>query len=125
MAFDFDGVIADDEAETVFKRNNDVDEFHAHETLNVGTPHRPARWPACSRSWPPCSAWKKGRSGAIPAIKILRIAIITARNAPSHERVVTTLKSWGVAADETFFSAAWTSRACWPYSSRISSSTTS
>ena len=35
--------------------------------------------------------------------KILRIAIITARNAPSHERVVTTLKSWGVAADETFF----------------------
>ena len=35
--------------------------------------------------------------------KILRIAIITARNAPSHERVVTTLKSWGVSANETFF----------------------
>ena len=35
--------------------------------------------------------------------KIVRIAIITARNAPSHERVVTTLKSWGVSADETFF----------------------
>jgi 5'-nucleotidase len=33
----------------------------------------------------------------------VRIAIITARNAPSHERVVTTLKSWGVSADETFF----------------------
>jgi 5'-nucleotidase len=35
--------------------------------------------------------------------KIVRIAIITARSAPSHERVVTTLKSWGVSADETFF----------------------
>ena len=35
--------------------------------------------------------------------KILRIAIITARNAPAHERVVTTLKSWGVSADEAFF----------------------
>ncbi len=35
--------------------------------------------------------------------KILRIAIITARNAPSHERVVTTLKNWGVSADESFF----------------------
>ena len=35
--------------------------------------------------------------------KILRIAIITARSAPSHERVVTTLKSWGVSANETFF----------------------
>ena len=35
--------------------------------------------------------------------RILRIAIITARSAPSHERVVTTLKSWGVSANETFF----------------------
>jgi 5'-nucleotidase len=35
--------------------------------------------------------------------KILRIAIITARSAPAHERVVTTLKSWGVSANETFF----------------------
>jgi 5'-nucleotidase len=33
----------------------------------------------------------------------VRVVIITARNAPSHERVVTTLKSWGVSADETFF----------------------
>ena len=35
--------------------------------------------------------------------RILRIAIVTARSAPAHERVVTTLKSWGVSADETFF----------------------
>jgi 5'-nucleotidase len=35
--------------------------------------------------------------------KVVRIAIITARSAPAHERVVTTLKSWGVSADETFF----------------------
>jgi 5'-nucleotidase len=33
----------------------------------------------------------------------LRTAIITARNAPAHERVVTTLESWGVSANETFF----------------------
>jgi 5'-nucleotidase len=35
--------------------------------------------------------------------KILRIAIVTARNAPAHERVVTTLKAWGVSVDEAFF----------------------
>ena len=35
--------------------------------------------------------------------RILRIAIVTARNAPSHERVVTTLKDWGVSPDECFF----------------------
>jgi 5'-nucleotidase len=39
-----------------------------------------------------------------PAYKrILRIAIVTARNAPAHERVVTTLKNWGVSPDESFF----------------------
>jgi 5'-nucleotidase len=41
IAFDFDGVIADDESETVFKRNNNVDEFHAHETERVAIPHQP------------------------------------------------------------------------------------
>ena len=35
--------------------------------------------------------------------RLLRTAIITARNAPAHERVITTLKSWGVEANETFF----------------------
>jgi len=34
--------------------------------------------------------------------KILRMAIITARNAPAHERMVTTLKSWGVTPDQAF-----------------------
>ena len=35
--------------------------------------------------------------------RILRIAIVTARNSPSHERVVTTLEKWGVSPDEIFF----------------------
>ena len=33
----------------------------------------------------------------------LRIAIVTARNAPAHKRVVTTLREWGIEVDETFF----------------------
>jgi len=33
----------------------------------------------------------------------LRTAIITARNAPAHKRVVTTLRDWGIEVDETFF----------------------
>jgi len=33
----------------------------------------------------------------------LRIAIISARNAPAHERMVTTLEAWGVSPNETFF----------------------
>lgn len=33
----------------------------------------------------------------------LHVAIVTARNAPSHERVVKTLKSWDVRVNDAFF----------------------
>lgn len=33
----------------------------------------------------------------------LRLAIVTARNAPSHMRVIKTLRKWGVYVDEAFF----------------------
>jgi 5'-nucleotidase len=33
----------------------------------------------------------------------VRIAIVTARNAPAHARVVHTLRAWGTAADEAHF----------------------
>jgi 5'-nucleotidase len=33
----------------------------------------------------------------------LRMAIVTARNSPAHERVIKTLRSWGVGVDAAFF----------------------
>jgi 5'-nucleotidase len=104
IAFDFDGVIADDESETIFKRNNDVSEFHAHETERVAIPHQPGPLADLFRKLSLMQQLEEDAQRADPAYKkILRIAIITARSAPSHERVVTTLKSWGVSANETFF----------------------
>jgi 5'-nucleotidase len=104
VAFDFDGVIADDESETVFKRNNDIDEFHAHETLHVARPHQPGPLADMFQKLALMQRLEERAQRRDPSYqKIVRIAIITARNAPSHERVVTTLKSWGVSADETFF----------------------
>ncbi|MDO8439139.1 MAG: 5'-nucleotidase, partial [Telluria sp.] len=104
VAFDFDGVLADDESETIFKKNNDIDEFHAHETKHVGTPHQPGPLADMFQKLALMQRMEERAQKRDPGYrKILRIAIITARNAPSHERVVTTLKSWGVSADETFF----------------------
>ncbi|CAN7379553.1 5'-nucleotidase [Pseudoduganella sp. LjRoot289] len=104
VAFDFDGVIADDESETVFKRNNDVQEFHAHETERVAIPHRPGPLADLFRKLHVMQRYESALARRNPGYKrILRIAIITARSAPSHERVVTTLKNWGVSANETFF----------------------
>jgi 5'-nucleotidase len=102
-AFDFDGVLADDESETVFKRNG-LDEFHAHETLHVARPHSAGPLAPLFRQLAVLQRLEDEAARDDPAYRrIMRIAIITARNAPSHERVVTTLKSWGVSADETFF----------------------
>ena len=37
------------------------------------------------------------------ALSPLRIAIVTARNAPSHLRLIKTLRKWGVYVDEAYF----------------------
>jgi len=104
VAFDFDGVLADDESETVFKRNNDLGEFHAHEILHMARPHQPGPLAEMFRKLAMLQQLEQQAERDDPAYRrIVRIAIITARNAPSHERVVTTLGSWGVSADETFF----------------------
>ena len=103
VAFDFDGVIADDESETVFKKDG-LAEFHAHEAKHVARPHQPGPLADMFQKLALMQRMEERMQRRDPHYrKVLRIAIITARSAPSHERVVTTLKSWGVSANETFF----------------------
>ncbi len=104
IAFDFDGVIADDEAESIYKRNNNLDEFQAHETERKSIPHQPGPLADLFKKLSFMQKLEEKRRIEDPEYKkILRIAIVTARNAPAHERVVTTLKEWGVSPDESFF----------------------
>jgi len=104
VAFDFDGVIADDEAESVYKRNNDLGEFQAHESAHREIPHQPGLLANLFMKLAFLQKLEEKRVKEEPGYKkLLRTAIVTARNAPSHERVVTTLKSWGVSPDESFF----------------------
>ena len=104
VAFDFDGVIADDESESVYKKNGDLSEFQDYENKQKSTPHQPGPLGDLFRKLSFMQKLEDKQSRIDPNYrKILRISIVTARNAPSHERVVTTLKSWGVSADESFF----------------------
>lgn len=103
VAFDFDGVIADDESETVFKRNHDVGEFQAHELNRREIPHQPGLLANLFRQLDALRRLEEERLALEPGYrKIVRMAIVTARNAPAHERMVTTLKSWGVTPDQAF-----------------------
>lgn len=97
IAFDFDGVLADDEAETVYKTGN-LAQFTAHEQEKMRVPHQPGPLARLLQNLAYLQKLETPTSE-----QILRIAIITARNAPSHERVITTLKHWQVGVDETFF----------------------
>lgn len=103
IAFDFDGVIANDEAETIFKKRN-LSGFHDYEVEKSEIPHEPG---------PLADLFKKlsflqqlendELETNIDYKRILTTSIVTARNAPAHERVITTLESWGVSANQVFF----------------------
>lgn len=104
IAFDFDGVLADDEAEAVYQRCESVSEFHQHEVRKKDLPHGPGPLSDLFKKLSLIQTLELEKAKADPAYqRILRIAIVTARSAPSHERVVTTLLNWGVMPDETFF----------------------
>lgn len=103
VAFDFDGVVADDEAETVYK-TNDLPEFQAHEQAKRDIPHNPGPLADLFRGLAHLQTLEAVKANKDPDYKkVIRVAIVTARNAPAHERVITTLKSWGVTLDEAFF----------------------
>lgn len=105
VAFDFDGVIADDESETVFQQDTtNVDLFHDHEQANKDMPHNPGPLADLLRKMSAFQKWEKEYvSKNEGAKRLLRIAIVTARNAPSNERMITTLNDWGLEAVEAFF----------------------
>ena len=103
IAFDFDGVIADDSAESV-NQELGLGEFQESERDKALEPHptgplhrfftEVAKLQRLEREA------SKGNNQYRPRI---RIAIVTARNAPAHKRLVTSLRQWGIEVDETFF----------------------
>lgn len=103
IAFDFDGVVIDDDSERVFKQGG-LKDFQDYEQHHVNLPHN---------GGPLIKLFKKlahfqqldleinGKSNPYYE-PIIRISIVTARGAPSEERLITTLKSWGMNAAELF-----------------------
>ncbi|MEL7834853.1 5'-nucleotidase [Fodinibius sp. Rm-B-1B1-1] len=104
VAFDFDGVVIDDEAEKVYQAEDQLDAFHDHETENVVKPHSPGILADFFRKLAFFQKLESKKKEKDPDYnKILKTAIVTARNAPSHERAINTLEHWGVSVDEMFF----------------------
>lgn len=103
IAFDFDGVIVDDEAEIVYKEKGNLDLFHDHERKFRNKPLQSGPLMPLLQK---ISALKMLERERVKNMKeyteFLRIAIVTARNAPAHERLISTLAEAGIDTDELF-----------------------
>lgn len=98
IAFDGDAVLFSDEAEQVYRRHG-LATFNASESAAA---HEPLR----GGPFKDFLAALHAIQGLFPADESpLRTALITARGAPSHERVIRTLRVWGIRIDESLFLA--------------------
>jgi 5'-nucleotidase len=98
IAFDGDAVVFSPESDLIYKEHG-LSAFLEHETKNAEKP----------MSQGPFGKFLKKLSMLRelhmvgPGVSKVRIGIVTARNAPAHERVIKTLRVWGTPADEVHF----------------------
>ncbi|NKZ10758.1 5'-nucleotidase [Mycolicibacterium septicum DSM 44393] len=103
IAFDFDGVLADDQSEQVMQGEG-LDAFRQHEVENLVTPHSPGLLQEFLLKVHAIQKREEQRKKTDPNYKNrLRISLVTARDAPAHKRAVLTLKEWGVIVNDAFF----------------------
>ncbi len=96
IAFDGDAVLFSDEAERVYQEQS-LSAFQNNETQAANIPLSPGPF-----------------KGVLQALQVIqqqfsieecpiRTALVTARNAPAHERVIRTLRAWDIRIDEALF----------------------
>ena len=105
IAFDGDAVLFSGEAERTFQEQG-VEAFCAQERELADVPLRPGPFAHVlqliselqQRTEEMREGWKE--DAGIPRICT---ALVTARSAPAHERVIRTLRAWGIRIDQAFF----------------------
>lgn len=96
IAFDADAVLFSDEAEQVFQKQG-LEAFENSEREKAALPLHAGPF---ARFLKILSDLQKEFAAEHSPI---RTALVTARSAPAHERVVRTLRAWNVRIDEAFF----------------------
>ncbi|SHJ00629.1 5'-nucleotidase [Parasporobacterium paucivorans] len=96
IAFDGDAVLFSDESEKIYKEKG-IEAFQENEIKNAQNPLPEGPFAKFLKI---LSSLQHGFDSNEPPI---RTALVTARNAPAHERVIRTLRAWDVRIDEAFF----------------------
>lgn len=96
FAFDGDAVLFSDASERIFKERG-LDAFTANEKAEAHQPMGPGPFKDFLQAL-------HGLQSEFPADECpIRTALVTARAAPAHERVVRTLRDWDIRIDESLF----------------------
>ena len=96
FAFDGDAVLFSDEAEQVFKKEG-LDAFTESERAAAKSPLTGGPFKAFLSAL-------HGLQAEFPSEEApIRTALVTARSAPAHERVIRTLRAWNIRIDESLF----------------------
>ncbi len=96
FAFDGDAVVFSDEAEQVYKSQG-LDAFAKSERASAKTPLSGGPFKSFLAALHGLQSEFKGHECPI------RTALVTARSAPAHERVIRTLRAWNIRIDESLF----------------------
>ncbi len=96
FAFDGDAVLFSDEAERVYKQQG-LEAFTRNEQESAKTPLTGGPFKAF------LSALQHLQAEFVGDDCPIRTALVTARSAPAHERVIRTLRAWDIRIDESLF----------------------
>ncbi len=96
FAFDGDAVIFSDEAERIYQQQG-LEAFAASERAAANRPLSGGPFK------PVLAALHRIQSEFDPAESPIRTALVTARSAPAHQRVILTLRAWNIRIDESLF----------------------
>ncbi|MCF6300448.1 MAG: 5'-nucleotidase [Proteobacteria bacterium] len=96
IAFDGDAVLFSDESEKIYKAKG-LEAFRDNESKLQNQPLNPGPFQGFLKKLHDLqSVFPLGESP-------IRTALVTARSAPSHKRVILTLRDWGIRIDEALF----------------------
>ena len=100
FAFDGDAVLFSDESEQIYK-DKGLEAFTENEIAA-------ARRPMSGGPFKAFLAALHGLQQEFPSAQSpIRTALVTARSAPAHERVIRTLRAWNIRIDESLFLGGW------------------
>lgn len=98
IAFDGDAVVFSPESDEIYKSKG-LQAFYEHEREKAMVPMEQGPFGKFLHKLSQVRQKFLTEEG----VSKVRIALVTARNAPAHERVVQTLRAWGTPADEAHF----------------------